>query len=138
MMVEQSDMRDSVLRALSDSFERKIVCATITSAKSIEQISRENEIPVSTCYRRAHELVDLHMLRIEQTIVTNSGKKYETFRSNLKGAKITLTGGELSVDVEMNPPCAENELHIMWNSIKEGSSKTARLTGDSALSMKTE
>jgi hypothetical protein len=123
---------------LSDSYERKIVCATITSAKSIEQISRENEIPVSTCYRRAHELVDLHMLRIEQTIITNSGKKYETFRSNLKGAKITLTGGELSVDVEMNPPCANNKLHTMWNSMKRGVNKTTRLTGDSPLPMKTE
>ena len=129
-MVEQLDKKDSVLRALSDSYERKIVCATITSAKSIEEISRENGIPVSTCYRRAHELVDLHLLRIEQIIITNSGKKYETFRSNLKGAKITLSDGGLSVDIEINQPSTNNRLHILWNSMKPGNDTTAPSTGD--------
>jgi hypothetical protein len=131
MEIEQLEGKDSVLRALSDSYERKIVCATITSAKSIEQISRENGIPVSTCYRRAHELVDLHLLRIEQTIITNSGKKYETFRSNVKGAKITLTDGRLSVDVEMNPACTNDGFHAMWSSMKPVPNTAAHLTRES-------
>jgi hypothetical protein len=101
-MVEQQDRKEAVLKAMADPYERKILRSTITIARSIEEISQENCIPVSTCYRRVHELVTLRLLRVEHIIITSSGKKYETFRSTLKGVRINLIGGELLIDVEMN------------------------------------
>lgn len=99
MKVEES-RRDGVVRAMSDRYARKILASTILEAKSIEEISRENGIPISTCYRRVHELIRLQLLKTESTIVTTAGKRFETFKSELKGATITLLSDKLFVDVQ--------------------------------------
>jgi hypothetical protein len=120
MMVEQEERKYDLLRALSDEYKRRILSSTTSCAKSMEEISRENEIPVSTCYRRVHELINLRLLRVESTIITPNGKKYETFRSVLKGVSVTLESGQLFVDVVMNPRAPEERLHSLWKSVNEG------------------
>ena len=58
MMVEEQDRKDAVLLAMSDRYMRRILAATMVYDKSIEDICKEKEIPVSTCYRRIRELVE--------------------------------------------------------------------------------
>ena len=87
---------------MSDHYMRKILAATMVEDKSIEEISKEKMIPVSTCYRRVHELVGLRLLRIERTVITETGKKYETYMSAFTDAKIRMTSGDLAVEVTMN------------------------------------
>lgn len=120
MMVEQESGRDAVLQVLSDEYMRAILCSTISNAKSMVEISNENGIPISTCYRRVHELVNFHLLKTEKTVITSNGKKYETFRSTLRAATITLLSGKLSVDVVMNPN-TEDKLQGMLESMRDGS-----------------
>ena len=52
MMVEEQDRKDAVLVAMSDHYMRRILAATMVEGKSIDEISKEKMIPVSTCYRR--------------------------------------------------------------------------------------
>jgi len=103
MMVEEQERKDAVLLAMSDHYMRRILAATMVEDKSIEEISKEKLVPVSTCYRRVHELVGLHLLRIERTVITESGKKYETYRSAFRDAKISMSSGELAVEVTVTP-----------------------------------
>ena len=104
MMVVEEVKVNEVLRAVSDEYARTILASTLSQAKSVEDISNQTGIPVSTCYRRVHELVSLHLLKLEKIVITDTGKKYETFRSILKNAKIGLSSaGELVVDVTLVP-----------------------------------
>jgi hypothetical protein len=103
MMVEEQDRKDAVLLAMSDPYMRKILASTMLYDKSIEEISKEKSIPLSSCYRRARELIGLRLLRIERTIITETGKKYETYRSAFSDAKISMTSGQLAVEVTVIP-----------------------------------
>jgi DNA-binding IclR family transcriptional regulator len=103
MIVEEQDRKDAVLLAMSDPYMRKILAATMVDDKSIEEIANEKAVPLSTCYRRVHELVGLRLLRIEHTIISETGKKYETYRSAFSDAKISMSSSELAVDVTVIP-----------------------------------
>ena len=119
MMVVEQDRKDALLSAMGDRFMREILMSAMLQAKSIEEIASEKGIPISTCYRRVHELVTLRLLRIEQTIVTDEGKKYETFRSVVKQATVTISPADISVDVTLQPrEVAEVKLQSMWKSIR--------------------
>ena len=118
-MVLEEDLVNAVLWAAGDEYARKILASTLSSGKSVEDISVETGIPVSTCYRRVHELLTLDLLKLEKIVITDTGKKHETFRSILKDAKISLTStGELFVDI--TPTFREETPQSLWRSLKVG------------------
>ncbi len=43
----------------------KIILSTIPKEKSVEDLSKENDIPLSTCYRRVHEMLDGGLLLVQ-------------------------------------------------------------------------
>ncbi|HYB04504.1 MAG TPA: helix-turn-helix domain-containing protein [Nitrososphaerales archaeon] len=119
MMVVEQDKKEALLEALGDDYARKILIATVSQAKSADEIARDNGIPVSTCYRRVHELLSVRLLRIEQTIISDSGKKYETFRSTVKDATINFSSNEISVEVTLISREPAEKLTSMWKSIRK-------------------
>jgi len=118
MMVVEQDRKDALLHAMADEFSRKILLLTMLRAKTIQEIADEARIPISTCYRRVHELVTLRLLRVEQTIVTDTGKKFELFRSLIKDALVNFSSTELSVEVTLIPREPEERLSSMWKSVR--------------------
>jgi hypothetical protein len=76
---------------LSDRWSRAIVTSTIDSAKSIHELSEENGIPLSTCYRRITELINGRFIIVERAVVSPSGKKYLLYRASIRGAQIEWT-----------------------------------------------
>ncbi len=88
-------------------------------AKSVEDMSRENDIPLSTCYRRVHELLDAQILVIERIIVTPDGKKFELLRSSYRAINVSFDGGQVKVDAIVNEDVAE-KLRRLWLTMKVG------------------
>ncbi|HEV2226455.1 MAG TPA: hypothetical protein VGR56_06585 [Nitrososphaerales archaeon] len=80
-------------------------------------MSRENDIPLSTCYRRVHELLGDQLLVVEKIIVTNEGKKYELFRSAYRSVTVSFENGLMKVDAEINEDVAE-KLRRLWLSMR--------------------
>lgn len=80
----------SLLEAFADEPSRTILNSTIPRCKSIEEIAHENNIPVSTAYRRVHHLVDKGLLMVERIMIAEGGKRYSLFRSTLQGARIEV------------------------------------------------
>ena len=107
----------AVIQSLADEYSRKILLSTIPSAKSVEDISRENDIPLSTCYRRVHELLDAQIVVIDRMIVTAEGKKYELLRSAYRMVTVSFVNGTMKVDVVINEDVAE-KLRRMWLEMK--------------------
>jgi DNA-binding Lrp family transcriptional regulator len=87
--ITEPDRVQALVQGLADEYSRKILLSAIPVAKSVEDISRENDIPLSTCYRRVHELLDAQILIVEKIIVTSDGKKYELMRSAYRAVKVS-------------------------------------------------
>lgn len=117
MLVSDNSKALEVVKALSDEYSRKIVLAIISKSLSIEEISKEQHIPISTCYRRVHELQSYGIIRVDRTIIQDDGKKFACYRASFKTASINLESGELKVDVEPNRDPADR-LHDMWSSVR--------------------
>jgi hypothetical protein len=107
----------ALVQGLADDYSRKIILSAIPAAKSVEDMSRENDIPLSTCYRRVHELLGSQILIVERIIVTNEGKKYELLRSAYRSVTVSFDGGQMRVDAVINEDVAER-LRRMWLSMR--------------------
>jgi DNA-binding Lrp family transcriptional regulator len=108
----------ALVQALGDEYSRKIMLSTIPSPKSVEDLSKENEIPLSTCYRRVHELVDAQVLLIDRIIVTDDGKRFELVRSAYRAVQVDLKDGIMKVNAMINEDMAE-KLRRLWISMRE-------------------
>ena len=56
MLVSDQNKALEIVKAFSDEYSRKIILAVISRSLPIEEISAEEHIPISTCYRRVREL----------------------------------------------------------------------------------
>jgi len=108
----------ALVQALGDEYSRKIMLATIPTPKSVEDLSKDNDIPLSTCYRRVHELVDAQVLLIDRIIVTNDGKRFELVRSAYRAVQVDLEEGVMKVNALVNEDMAE-KLRRLWISMRE-------------------
>jgi predicted transcriptional regulator len=100
----------AIVSALSDDYSMKIIASTVSEAKSPEQISQENNIPMSTCYRRIHDLVTLSIIQVSKIDLEN-GKKSVLYKSAYKDILVKFEGHELAVDLIPNNPAEEDAVH---------------------------
>lgn len=117
MEITEASRVQALVQGLADEYSRKILLSAIPVAKSVEDMSKENDIPLSTCYRRVHELLDAQMLLVERIILTPDGKKYELLRSAYRAVSVTFDGGVMKVDATINEDVAD-KLRRMWISMK--------------------
>ena len=118
MEITEPSRVQALVQGLADEYSRKILLSAIPKAKSVEDMSRENDIPLSTCYRRVHELLDSQILVVERIIVTPEGKKYELLRSAYRAVNVSFDGGVMKVDAIINEDVAE-KLRRLWLTMKE-------------------
>ncbi len=105
------------MQALGDEYARRILLSAIPAAKSVEDLSKENDIPLSTCYRRVHELLDAQVLLIDKIIVTDDGKRYELVRSAYRTIQVDLENGTMKVSAMINEDVAD-KLRRLWVSMQ--------------------
>jgi DNA-binding Lrp family transcriptional regulator len=110
-------MVEGMIQALSDGYSRRILLSAIPKAKSVEDLSKENDIPLSTCYRRVNEMTQQGIMIVEKITITPDGKKYEMVRSAFKSVKISFDQGELAIDAIPNEDIAD-KLNRMWISMR--------------------
>ena len=92
----------SILTALGDEYSRRILLSSIASGKTVEQISADQRLPLSTCYRRIRELVDEGLMVLEKIVITPIGKRYAVYRTSFSDATIRLNAGEVAVETTPN------------------------------------
>lgn len=117
MRIDSPKVRDALIEALADEYSRKIILKTIIKAESVEELSRKENIPISTAYRRVNELKDVGLLAVEKTILSDDGKKYELYRSAFSSFKIDLEHGEITIEAEFNEDVA-TRLSRLWASMR--------------------
>ncbi len=106
-------LSSAVLTALGDESSRKILGSAIASGKTVEDISAEQGLPLSTCYRRMRTLLSGGLMILERTIVTPAGKRYAIYRTSFSKTAIRFDGGEITVELTPNMDIID-KLRRIW------------------------
>jgi hypothetical protein len=101
-VIKSVGLSGAILSALGDESSRKILTAAITRGKTVEEISAEENLPLSTCYRRMRGLLSDGLMILEKTVVTPAGKRYAVYRTSFSRAAISFDDGEVGVEVTPN------------------------------------
>lgn len=117
MRITSQKLQDALISALADEYARRIILKTITRAYSVEDLSRDENVPISTAYRRVNELKEVGLLTIEKTILTEEGKKFELYRSAFRTVHIDLNQGEIVIDADLNEDVG-TRLSRLWASMR--------------------
>ena len=99
ILARDSEFRKAVLKALSDEYSRTIMNYTIERPKSVVDIVKDCNVPMTTAYRRVHELEENKILKVTGSIVTDDGKKYFLYQNRLKSIYVVF--GLESLDVQI-------------------------------------
>ena len=120
MIITNEKQKEAILNALLDDYSRKILDSTIDKSKSITEIIREQNIPMTSTYRRVKLLVDSKLIKVERSMVTEDGKRYYLYLSSIKNASITYNEGELIVEITPNiKELPEDKLLRSFTNIKQ-------------------
>lgn len=97
-----SEIRKFVLSALSDDYSKKILNYTIEQPRSVIDIVKALDIPMTTAYRRVNSLTEQKILKVTGSIVTEDGKKYFLYKSRIKAINVVFGLDSLNVQIAEN------------------------------------
>ncbi len=81
--VIDGNLQNVFLDCMSDSSLRDILFTTVDEPKSMLQISKGNNIPLRTVYRKVQYLLDNKLLKISGAI-SDTGKKFFLYKSRIR------------------------------------------------------
>lgn len=87
--VDQQNMRDAILRIISNEQAMQVLEHSIDSPKSAYEISTACNIPLTQVYRWVRKLHKLGFVRISGA-TNKSGKKYFMYQSKIRAINIKL------------------------------------------------
>jgi allophanate hydrolase subunit 2 len=90
------------LQLLGDVVSHKIILATIDIAKTAQQIALENNLPVSSTYKKIRRLCQMDLLCVDQVNIDESGKKVLFYKSKVKSLEFYLKKGACILQFEKN------------------------------------
>lgn len=108
---------NSILDALGDEISRRILTSAIASGRSVEEISAEQNLPLSTCYRRIRHLVDEGLMILERLVITQAGKRFAIYRTSFSDVAIRFYCGEVAAEITPNLEVLD-KLRTRWMSAK--------------------
>lgn len=118
LLLSDGSKATEMVNALSDEYSRRMVLSMIDRSLTAEEISKEQDIPISTCYRRIHELLQRRIVRVENTVITDFGKKFVSYRACFKSVSIRLESGQVEVDIVPNNESSDR-LYEMWTYVNK-------------------
>lgn len=117
MLVLEASKATEIVGILADDYSRKICLSIVEKSLSVDEISKEQCVPVSTCYRRIQELQEYGLVRADKTSIED-GKKLVRYRATFKAFSISFQSGRLEVDMVQNEDTS-NRLNEMWSAMRE-------------------
>ncbi len=84
------DINQKILYELADLQSRIILFSIERRSKLAEEISHENNIPVSTVYLKLNNMENLALIFVERFELSEKGRRVRYFRSRISEAEISL------------------------------------------------
>src|SRR5688500_8019320 len=99
---EDHELALSILKELVDRVSFRIIVSIISAAKNVTQIALENELPLSSTYKKIRRLQNMDMISIERIAIDDSGKKILYYRSKIKSLEFNVTQDKVLLQFEKN------------------------------------
>ena len=93
-----------MLQELADKICQKIILSTINTAKTAQQIASENDLPVSSTYKKIRKLYNMKLLCLDRIEIDGTGKKVLHYRSRVRSCQFFLHPEETILQFEKNEP----------------------------------
>ena len=85
----------STLVEIPDKTGCKIIMSITNISKTVSQISRENNLPQSSTYKKIKKLLNLGLITTERINIDEKGKRVIFYRSKIKSLEINLQAGDV-------------------------------------------
>lgn len=96
-----SKLAVSVLEALADDHSRRMLGSAIARGRTVEQLSAETGVPISTCYRKLRVLVE-NGLMVTRTSGKGVGARQLVYRTSISSATLRLDSEGLGIEFRTN------------------------------------
>ena len=102
MIVQSQSAKKAILAALADEEMTKILDSVMYHSKSIADITRENNIAHTTCYRKTKWLINEGLVSVDKIVITPEGKKFSLYFSVFKSINVKYESNNVIVEAEQN------------------------------------
>jgi hypothetical protein len=109
----------SILNALGNESSRRILASAVARGMTVDEISTEQNISLSTCYDKIGQLVDEGLMILEKRVITRTGRRFAVYRTSFSDATIKFSSGEIEVETKPNAAVL-GKLHDAWLSSRFG------------------
>jgi predicted methyltransferase len=83
--------------------------STIEDSKTVFEICKENDLPISSTYKKIKKLKDLGLLFIDRIVINEKGKKVVFYKSKIQSVELILNKKQVLLQFkknERNLPCS--------------------------------
>ncbi len=102
-LLNQEDKNASILlKELFDGFSYKIVMSTIEDSKTVFEICKENDLTISSTYKKIRKLKDLGLLFIDRIVINGKGKKVVFYKSKIQSVELILNKKQVLLQFKKN------------------------------------
>ena len=101
MLADKYDISQKILKELANFESRHILFATMKHHKSIEDISREGKIPLSSVYKRMESFKECSLIH-EKLDFSEKGHVTRYYQSKIKDIEISITKFEPKITFTKN------------------------------------
>jgi len=101
LLADKFDISQKILKELANFESRYILFATIKHPKSIQEISHEQKIPLSSAYKRISSLKECSLIH-EKTDFSENGHVTKYYQSKIKDIEISITKFEPKIRFTKN------------------------------------
>jgi ribosomal protein L14 len=102
MLSFQFDETVPILQELADMISQKIILSTISAAKPAQQIALENDLPLSSTYKKIRKLCDMKLLCVDKIQIDDTGKKVFFYKSKVRSCQFYLRQDGIMLQFEKN------------------------------------
>ena len=92
--LKKYDITQKVMEALADSQSRTILFSIVKKGGTAAELSYKLKIPLSSVYKKLSDLEELTLIKVEQWLISDNGRKYKIYRSRIKQAEILIKKSE--------------------------------------------
>ena len=102
MIVKSDRLANAILAALADKDMMAILDACLFHSISVNDMTRENNIPHTTAYRKIKWMLEEGLLIVDKLKITDDGKKVSLLRSTLSTININYQFGQITIETQPN------------------------------------
>jgi hypothetical protein len=102
VQLQKHSITQKVLEIMADAQARAILFSTIEKGKTSIDLFDEHRIPLSSIYKKISELEDLSLLKIEKYIISDHGKRFKVYKSNISAVDISIRSFEPIINLSPN------------------------------------